>query len=132
MGSVDQQASYQLMGVSQATHERNALLEQEANAAVLDYEQKRVQDEFARQQYEHQKRAVEKKMELEAEMAKHREAYAMKARAMQEQYAMQGAALQAQAASAGATRRDLMPSYVAAPMAPAAGAAACSAGGQYA
>ena len=37
-----------LMGLQQAAYERKALLEQQANAAVLDYEQKRVQDEFAR------------------------------------------------------------------------------------
>merc|ERR1711879_493168 len=114
--SVDQQASYQLMGLQQAAHERNALLEQEANAAVLDYEQKKVQDEFNRQKYEHDKKAYEKKMELHVAMNKHREEYAMKARAMQEAYAMQGARLQAEAAAP--VGRD-MPSYVAAPMAPA-------------
>merc|ERR1711879_449457 len=103
--SVDQQASYQLMGLQQA-----------ANAAVLDYEQKKVQDEFNRQKYEHDKKAYEKKMELHVAMNKHREEYAMKARAMQEAYAMQGARLQAEAAAP--VGRD-MPSYVAAPMAPA-------------
>ncbi|CAE8592651.1 unnamed protein product, partial [Polarella glacialis] len=58
--SVDQQANYQLMGLQQAAHERRALLEQQANAAILDYEQKRVQDEFARTQYDYQRKAAQK------------------------------------------------------------------------
>jgi len=94
--SVDQQANYQLMGLQQAAYERKALLEQQANAAVLDYEQKRVQDEFARTEYEHRRRAGEKQMQLEVEMSRHQEAFATQARAMQDTYAHQAATLAAE------------------------------------
>ena len=50
--SVDQQANYQLMGLQQAAFERRAILDQQAAAATLEYEQKRVQDEFAKTQCE--------------------------------------------------------------------------------
>jgi len=98
--SVDQQASYQLMGLQQAGHEQRAILEQQANAAVLDYEQKKVQDEFARQQYEHQSKAYEKHIEMHTEMQRHREAYVMQTRALQESFARQSAALTREAANA--------------------------------
>ena len=48
--SVDQQANYQLMGLQQAAFERRSILDQQAAAATLEYEQKRVQDEFAKTQ----------------------------------------------------------------------------------
>jgi len=101
--SVDQQASYQLMGLQQAAHEQRTMLEQQANAAILDYEQKKVQDEFARQQYEYQRKAYEKHVEMHTEMQRHRENYVMQTRALQEAYAKQTAALQQEAANAASS-----------------------------
>lgn len=100
--NVDQQANYQLMSLQQAAHEQRALLEQQANTAILDFEKKKVQDEFARQQYEYQKKAYDKQLEIETEMSKHRDAYAAQAKAMQEAYAAQEAALRREAAVAAA------------------------------
>jgi len=93
--SVDQQANYQLMGLQQAAFERRALLDQQAAAATLEYEQKRVQDEFAKTQYEHRKRAMEKQAEMHKELAKQKEDFARQQRAMQEAYAQQVAGLAA-------------------------------------
>jgi hypothetical protein len=100
--NVDQQANYQLMSLQQAAHEQRALLEQQANTAILDFEKKKVQDEFARQQYEYQRKAYDKQIEIETEMTKHRDAYAAQAKAMQEAYAAQEAALRREAAVAAA------------------------------
>ncbi|CAE7727349.1 unnamed protein product [Symbiodinium sp. CCMP2456] len=106
--SVDQQANYQLMGLQQAAFERKAVLDQQAAQATLEYEQKRVADDFARTQYEHKKRAAEKQAradrgifdcramlchsmqaEMQRELARQKEAFAQQQRAMQEQYAQQ-------------------------------------------
>ncbi|CAE8616934.1 unnamed protein product [Polarella glacialis] len=94
--SVDQQANYQLMGLQQAAHERRALLEQQANAAILDYEQKRVQDEFARTQYDYQRKAAQKQIEMQAEMQHQREAFAQQSKMMQQNYAQKAAGLEAE------------------------------------
>merc|ERR1719401_1640004 len=96
--SVDQQASVQLMSLQQAASEQRAVLEQQANAAVLEYEQKRIQDDFAVQQYEHQKRAAERHAEIQAEKSRQREHFAAQARVAQEAYAAQEAALRREAA----------------------------------
>eukprot|EP00928_Gymnodinium_smaydae_P030655 TRINITY_DN22730_c1_g3_i1.p1 TRINITY_DN22730_c1_g3~~TRINITY_DN22730_c1_g3_i1.p1 ORF type:complete len:580 (+),score=141.80 TRINITY_DN22730_c1_g3_i1:51-1742(+) len=66
--NTEQEANYQLMGLQQAAHEQKAMLEQQANHAVLEYQQKKVQDDFAMQQYEYQRKAAEKQLEIQREL----------------------------------------------------------------
>lgn len=87
--SVDQQANYQLMGLQQAAFERRAILDQQAAAATLEYEQKRVQDEFARTQYDHRRKAAEKQVEMHKELERQKEEFGRQQKAMQEAYAQQ-------------------------------------------
>ncbi|CAJ1358554.1 unnamed protein product [Effrenium voratum] len=99
--SVDQQANYQLMGLQQAAFERRAILDQQAASATLEYEQKRVQDDFAKTQYEHKKRAAQKQAEMQKELARQKEEFARQQRAMQEAYAQQAAGLAADRQAVG-------------------------------
>lgn len=73
--STDQQANYQLMNLQQAAHEQKTVLEQQAHDHVVQYQQKQVQDDFAQQQYEYQRKAYGKQVdlqkELQADMAQH-------------------------------------------------------------
>eukprot|EP00927_Polykrikos_kofoidii_P086180 TRINITY_DN9581_c0_g1_i1.p1 TRINITY_DN9581_c0_g1~~TRINITY_DN9581_c0_g1_i1.p1 ORF type:complete len:631 (+),score=114.69 TRINITY_DN9581_c0_g1_i1:263-1894(+) len=75
--TAEQETNYKLMNLQAAAHEHKAMLEQQANQAVLEYHQRKVQDDFASQQYEYQRKAYEKQIELQrdlqAEMMRHQQ-----------------------------------------------------------